>query len=340
MSRFIDRRETAWIVASVSLGLAGIAGSVWTTYGVECAVAAFIGGSLMPLRDLVKRSTRKITYPAPIEDVGSPERTSNVYRDVLACFEPDADKGHVRFDVMRAVTLFEPGDCPVSFADDEETIEVVTRINLWSFEGSPYSRPQDAAFVATKRWRNAGIAKRNRLAFAALHDRRNPDLAVGFTSILPLTPDGARRYFTPPGVADNSIEPDMVALEGQRTDDLLLFALGQLKLFRGNKVLVTPGLEARTARYREQDARTAVELLRTVCYQLGVVIASMESARELRVVSQTNIPGVQRALRLVHFRPTVEIETGDAEQAFVLLLMPLNAADARRHLQAAGVLAR
>lgn len=336
MSRFLTRAERAWLIASVVLGLGGIAGAVWTEYAVSGAAIAFVAGALIPIKDLLVRSHRRRVYLAPIGTMPDSPRMAESYRAVLDCLQNDVSKGLFRFDTLKAVNLAEIFKDRIAFATEPRTVEVITKINLWSFDGSIYGR-RDEAFAFQKQIRNVGITNRNPFTFALLQDSRNPDIETGFTSVLPLTADGARRYFSAPGVEDNLLSPDMVAVPGDFTADFLLFAMGHLKIYRGNKVFVTPGLEPASARYQEKDAKTATELIRTACYQLGVLIAAMDDAAELRLVCQSSVPGVQRMLQSIGFSPAPHIETGDAEPAFVLLIRPINRAAAREFLKASGV---
>lgn len=282
-----------------------------------------LAGMALPFRDTAKRlwATRSYSSPAP----GLPGSFKlAAYREAQACFVQRA--ATVEFDLLKAVDVDDSLWRRVRFAHDADTQAAITQVNLLGYAESPYGRNPKA-----KLQRNRALATRNPYCLAALTDERNPDLLVGFTTVLPLTQFGATSYLAQPGVPDNDVTANMVAAVGEEFTTALLFSLSQCKVFDGRYALL-PVEHARSGipYGRERDPRACAELTRLLVIQLALLIVLSGSDREITFVGQSNVRSVRMLFEHLGMKLDLHVVTGDGETPYSMVVKPKRLREAAR----------
>jgi hypothetical protein len=318
------RREDVLFMLVVTLVCAGGVNTIVKPSTPVFALAGVVASLVSPVRHLARRVKGSRGYRPPIGAVetDAPIAAAEAGAPVPArraqeCIIVGPDRSEPTLDVLLAVSPPDGFAGRVRFATTETLVRDITRLNMYGYADTPYGADRDRKLFDAKLARNREIARRNPYALAAVVDESNPELYLGFTSIVPLTSDGSRRYLNAPGVRDNDLTGGMVARRGVPFSCALLFAIAQMKMLRGFGL---HDLERGEMISREPDVAAVSDLSRLLAYQLGVVAAVGNVREEFQLVGQSTVGSVRKQFSRMGMVPAPHIVTADGEPAFQALL--------------------
>jgi hypothetical protein len=325
-------QELFWAVAGSILG--GVA-AVGTANKGEHLFAFFaaLGGSIPAIRVLWPVLRNYLSYPSPTGDSKkSGRQLPEISIPHVTVF---ADGGGCTFDVEAVVAQDPEFVRRVKFATSTEIIEDITRLNLYGYHDSKYGRWKDESFRIQKLERNSALAAKNPYTFATLLDAQNPDVYLGFTSILPVSADGLRRYLTPPGVPDNLVKADMITTPRTQFSAVLFFAISHIKMYRRRHPIAEFDNKGELF-LKYPDHAVLSDLMKMVMYQLAMLVASSDQQDEFPVIGQSSVESVQKLFMRVGMDEADDVITADREPGYRGLVQPENVGAARGLLGFAG----
>lgn len=282
------------------------------------------GGLLLGFREFARPliARRSLRSPIPLDE----KSATKILKTALLTVTPNNGHGQALLDAERAVDVDQAFFRRVRFATSSALIEDFSRLNVRGYRGTVYGQWWGNGAFKKKLRRNTEIAARNPYAFAALVDEVNPDLYLGLTAILPLTPEGARSYLDYPGIADNDVSGAMVARPGEPFTHVLLFAITQEKLFKRLYSLTYP--HSRASDGREGDLEAVSELVRLLIFQMGTIVTKAKAENEFTLFGQTERRSIGRLFEEIGMKFNERMCTADGEPVYSAQMRAENIAPA------------